>query len=377
MGASKPLLPLGSMTAIERLIRSVSRADVDEVIVVTGHDEHKLGPVLDRIPVRQAYNPGYDSGMFSSVRAGVRASLDETSRAFFVLPADYPLIGPRALDRLILAFEEGGHGILHPSCCGVRGHPPLVSHRYAEALLKADGEQSLRDFLLEYTEDEVEVEIDELSILMDMDAADDYARLSQFAGYIDTAIPEGVSAPRAAPSLSTEDALYLLSLLEVSDQLLRHCRTVALVGETLAHALKPHVPSLDQDLVRTAGLLHDMAKNTPKHAIVAQNLLSNLGLSRLGQVVGAHMILSPGQLDTPSLTEEQLIYLADKLVIEDELAGIEERGARALRRRGPDPVGAEGVRTRMRAAHIVRERVETVLQRPLEEVLPRETRLST
>jgi len=171
--------------------------------------------------------------------------------------------------------------------------------------------------------------------------------------------------------LSSDDALYLLSLLEVPQRLVQHCRAVAAVGEALAEALKPHQPGLDAGLVRTAGLLHDMAKARPKHALVAQRMLANLGLTRLGEVVGAHMVLSSGQLQTPAVTEEQVLYLADKLVIDDRVAGFEERAARALSRPGQDDAALEGVRRRMRAAEMIREKMETILGRSLDEVLPR------
>ena len=42
------------------------------------------------------------------------------------------------------------------------------------------------------------------------------------------------------------------------------------------------------------------------------------------------MVLPPEQLDAPLVTEEQLVYLADKLVVDDRIAGLEEREARAL-----------------------------------------------
>ncbi|OFW61644.1 MAG: hypothetical protein A2133_04680 [Actinobacteria bacterium RBG_16_64_13] len=137
----------------------------------------------------------------------------------------------------------------------------------------------------------------------------------------------------------------------------------------MAEALEPHVPTLDVELVRAACLLHDMARNRPKHALVAQNLLSNLGLGRLGAIVGAHMVLPPEQMETFTVTEEQLLYLADKIVIDDKVAGIEARAQRVLAASGQDPAAEEGARTRMQVAKIIKARVETILGRSLDEVL--------
>ena len=166
----------------------------------------------------------------------------------------------------------------------------------------------------------------------------------------------------------------MLELLEVPEQIVRHCQTVAEVGHTLAQALKPFAASLDAELVRSAGLLHDIARTGSRHAVVGQELLSNLGLIRLGEIVGAHMVLPPEQMETARVTEEQLVYLADKLVVDDRVGTLEERAAATVLRGGevfahPDP--QEGLRVRMQVARSIQQRVESILGRSLSEVLSR------
>jgi molybdenum cofactor cytidylyltransferase len=409
MGAPKPLLPLGSSTVIERVVGSVLRAGVRDIVVVTGHEPERLAPILDALPARPVHNAGYDAGMFSSVRTGV-AALDPDVEAFFILPADYPLVRTEALERLIAIFRgtgrsahgpedtgRAGRGILHLTCCGRRGHPPLLSGRYREALLHASDDDDLRSFLQRHGGDEAEVEVEDLTILLDMDTAEDYRRLCRFASVLDGAgsMPDGRSgyeaggeAGASAPggpadpvpsarseALSVADALFLLSLLEVPDRVVRHCCAVAKVGETLARALKPHAPSLEIALVRTACLLHDIARTSAvprQHALVGQKLLGNLGLARLGEIIGAHMVLPPEQAEMSAVTETQLVYLADKLVAEDRIVNLEERTARTLRELGGDeaPQGARvGLRSRMQTAQRVLDKVEAILHRPLVEML--------
>ncbi len=96
MGTSKPLLQVGQVTAIERVVSSLRAAGAGQVVVVTGHNPEALLPVLSRLQVDRAHNPDYDSGMFSSVRAGA-AALSADVDAFFVLPVDCPLVTPRVL----------------------------------------------------------------------------------------------------------------------------------------------------------------------------------------------------------------------------------------------------------------------------------------
>jgi molybdenum cofactor cytidylyltransferase len=364
MGTGKPLLSLGSGSVIERVIGSVRRAGVAEALVVTGHRSEELEPVLSTLGVRRVHNAGYETGMFSSVRTGVSALRGDVG-AFFVLPVDCALIRPEVFDRVLRSHRETEGGILHPTCCGLRGHPPLLSGRYRDKLAQASETDDLRSFLRRHSGDEREVEVEDLTILMDMDTPDEYQRLQRFAATMDAA--EGGPETGATP-LSSEDALYLLSLLAVPDHLIRHCQTVAAVGVALAEALKVRVPALDIGLVRSACLLHDMAKGARGHAVVGQRLLGGLGLHRLGSLVGSHMVMPPEELEGALPTEQQLVYLADKLVVEDKVVGLGARTAETLGRHDQEAKSLLGVQARMRFASVIRDKVEAILDRPLEEV---------
>jgi molybdenum cofactor cytidylyltransferase len=82
MGDFKALLPLGGDTVIERVIRLFREAGIADVTAVLGHRPQSTLPVLERHGVRPVVNDRYDEGMFSSVKAGVRA-LDRNRSAFF------------------------------------------------------------------------------------------------------------------------------------------------------------------------------------------------------------------------------------------------------------------------------------------------------
>ena len=381
MGVGKPLLPVGGVTAIERVVSSLRAAGAEQVIVVTGHDAEVLLPVLRRLQVDRAHNPDYDSGMFSSVQAGV-AGLRGDADAFFVLPVDVPLVTPRVLRLLRDRFERSGKGIVCPVCCGRPGHPPLLSARYVPALLQADRKGSLRAFISAFPEDQAGVDVRDLTVLMDMDAPEEHRILDRFAATLDSvhAYPppcagaqgptgEEPEQPGAEPSLAANEALFILAAAGTPANVVEHCRAVAAVGERLAEALKPHIPALDVALVRAACLLHDMARLLPNHAVLAQEVLSNLGLPRLGGVVGQHMVMTREPVGTPGVTEAELVYLADKLVAKDELVGLDQREARAFRKMGRRPEEAERIRARTRDARAIAEKVAVTLGRPFDEVL--------
>jgi molybdenum cofactor cytidylyltransferase len=369
MGRLKPLLRLGSSTAVERVVSSLRAAGVARVVVVTGHEAETVAPVLERLGVARAHNAGYECGMFSSVLAGV-AALPEDIDAFFVLPVDCPLVTPRVLRLLIDHFQHRGKGIIHPACFGHRGHPPLLSARYIRPLLEAAETPNLQAFLASHAADEAEADVRDLTVLMDMDTSEDYRALGIFAAALDSAAAlDTAAATGTEPSLTAEEALFLLAAAGTPANIVRHCRAVAAVGEYLAHALKPRLPALDVALVRAGCLLHDIARVLPHHALLAQEALANLGLPHLGAVVGEHMVISADRPGAPGVTEAELVYLADKMVADGELVGLDERQARALRKMRPAPEAAQRIADRINDARAISGKIDEFLGRPAEEAL--------
>jgi molybdenum cofactor cytidylyltransferase len=387
--ASKALLPLGSELVLERVVRTVQRAGAQEVIVVTGYGAPEVAAVAEALGAKAAHNPDHLRGMFTSVQAGVRA-LAADVEASFVLPMDCPLVRPEVLEELLLHWRQLGpaadSAILHPTCCDRRGHPPLISARYRRELAAADEPQGLHGFLQRHAADEHDVEVQDLSILIDMDTPTDYRRVTDLAESIDrercgAAGPRGLGAELPAcasgdagdrastAGLSDDDSMYLLGLVQPAEERVRHCEAVAAVATTVAEALHPLVPSLDVQLVRSGALLHDIAKGSRRHAATAQVLMERLGLPRLGEVVGAHMVIPSEHLAASELTEEQLVYLADKLVVKDGVAGIDERERRSLHKQLDNPDGYEAAKVRMEAARLIAGKIEALLRRPLEDVI--------
>ncbi len=57
MGRNKLLLPLGSSTAVEIIVREIIAADrVRDLVVVTGHDRERIESTLATYPVRCVFN---------------------------------------------------------------------------------------------------------------------------------------------------------------------------------------------------------------------------------------------------------------------------------------------------------------------------------
>ncbi|MEW6439399.1 MAG: nucleotidyltransferase family protein [bacterium] len=175
-GAFKPLLPLGGEAVIERTIRLFRDAGIDDVRVVVGHRSAELTPILERHGARSIRNANHAAGMFSSICAGV-ASLEEEIEAFFLLPADIPLVRPATVTALREEFRRRPGPVYRPSCRGRAGHPVLLPASLRPCLLRWEGEGGLRGFLSSCVSPLIDVEVGDEGILIDFDTPEDYTAL--------------------------------------------------------------------------------------------------------------------------------------------------------------------------------------------------------
>lgn len=181
MGSFKPLLPLGGETLVERIIRLFLAAGISDVSVVLGHEARSIIPVLERHEVRVVINERYDEGMFSSVRAGVR-QIDRKRRAFFLMPADIPLVRPATLRALMDAFRSRDADVCRPCFRGSHGHPPLISSELIPAVMSFSEPGGLRAFLASYGGRIVDVAVEDPGILKDLDTCEDYMAVLKTLG---------------------------------------------------------------------------------------------------------------------------------------------------------------------------------------------------
>ncbi|CCO09208.1 nucleotidyltransferase family protein [Desulforamulus hydrothermalis] len=181
MGTFKPLLQLGNITIIERVVTTFRCAGITDIKVVIGHRASEMRKVLYTLPVDAIENRDYARGMFSSVKAGVKA-IKPGADAFFLLPTDIPLIQPRTLDQIVQAFQSHRAGVIYPCFDGERGHPPLISTFYIEKILSWSGEGGLRSLMRGWETESMDLEVNDQWILMDMDTPEDYHRIQDMYG---------------------------------------------------------------------------------------------------------------------------------------------------------------------------------------------------
>lgn len=173
MKAFKPLLPLGRVTILERVISLFKTAGFSDVRVVTGFRAPELIKLLNNLEVTAIVNEHFRDGMFSSIVAGV-SSLNKDKEGFFLLPVDIPLVRRQTLLDLYSVFQSSDRDIIYPCFRGKRGHPPLISARFIAEIRNYQEKGGLRSFLAQHQEKALDLPVADEFILLDMDKADDY-----------------------------------------------------------------------------------------------------------------------------------------------------------------------------------------------------------
>ncbi len=176
MGGFKPLLDLGGRTVLETLVETYRAAGLGDLLVVLGHRAEEVRPLLDARGVPWVVNDRPERGMFSSIRTGV-GRLPADCGAFFLQPADIPLIRPDTLKSLLSARRETRAMIVYPCHGGRRGHPPLISTSLIPAIGAFDGTGGMRSFLSPHRHGAVHVDVDDPGIHIDMDTPEAYAAI--------------------------------------------------------------------------------------------------------------------------------------------------------------------------------------------------------
>lgn len=352
----KPLLPLGGGTVISAVLDLFREAGVDDIIVVTGYRSSGLTPLLDRLGARPVLNERYEEGMFSSVVAGVQALYADTD-AFFLLPADMPLVRCSTLSALSKAYARGKPDVVYPVFRKERGHPPLISGRCIRDILAGNRPEGLRTLLQEHEARSQDVPVMDEGILLDIDTAEDYGVVAARFGR------------RMLPSPAERDAI--LAVAEASEQVIRHCRIVADTARAIAEALNRAGMQLDVDLITCAGLLHDLAKGKPHHALTGARMLITMGFPEVADIVAAHH--APGSEKGLVIDAASVLFLADKLVIEDRIVSLDERFRTSLNRYAGDEAVLSRVRQRFHYARLVQNAVEQATGTALDLLVRKET----
>ena len=198
----KPLLPVDGRPAAVGLAETLRGAGIDDIIIVTGHRREDLQEVIRDQRLIESFNEKYESGMFSSIQAGLAKAGEAFpgKKGYFLVPVDCPLITIRAIRLLMTAADESTAAgesaaadenaaagpetrFFVPTFEGKKGHPLLVPASRVSEIVSYDGDGGLKGITDRCWDQMVRVPVPDEEILLDMDTPEHYEAIRRFVSY--------------------------------------------------------------------------------------------------------------------------------------------------------------------------------------------------
>lgn len=345
MGDFKPLLKFGKYTAVELLINTFTSSGINNIVVVVGYRGNEILELLKNSKIKCVENRDYPKGMYSSIVTALGA-LDDTVDGFFMIPVDIPLVKTNTINSLENEYLKGNAGIIYPVFNEKKGHPPLIDCKYKNIIKKWSGGGGLKKLLAKFEKDSTMVAVCDNSILMDMDTKDEYCKL---VDYFNSQIP------------NIEECLCILKLYNVPLDVIEHSVKVSQVAMDICESLNDAGYNFDKDILKTAGLLHDVSRNCKNHAEAGGKLLKKLGYPKLGNIISHHMNIKVSSQE--NIKESEILYLSDKLVKKDKIINLKARREYCLNKYRDNQEALYKINLRFDAAEDIMEKLKCAIGR--------------
>lgn len=176
MGQTKQLLPWGETTVLGQTLANLSASLIHDLVVVTGHERQAVAAVAAEQRIKAVHNPNYLQGeMLSSLQVAIH-SLPADRSAVLVMLADQPMIRPETINRLLIAYWQGKGRLVAPFHEGRRGNPVVIDRSLFGELLTLPRGAAPRALLKRHPEALFRLEVNDPSVLQDLDKWADYQR---------------------------------------------------------------------------------------------------------------------------------------------------------------------------------------------------------
>ena len=173
LGRPKALVEIGGQRLADRGVALLRAGGAEPIVVVTGAAPVEPDGAL------VVHNPGWRTGMGSSLAAGLRSAAVAASPAAVIALADQPLVGPEAVRRLIAAHVQGA-SVAVASYGGRPRNPVLIARaHWEEVVAMAAGDAGARPFLRAHPELVTLIECGDTGRPDDIDTPEDLARVVQ------------------------------------------------------------------------------------------------------------------------------------------------------------------------------------------------------
>jgi molybdenum cofactor cytidylyltransferase len=154
LGQPKQLLLMDGETLLARVLRMANEAGAAPVFAVLGAYSERIGATLPAEIATSILNRNWETGLASSIHAGLLALEEHAPQAsgVLILGCDQPRLTAEHLAALLRAFNEQNQPVIVASAyAGVLGIPAVFPRAVFAELLALNGDQGARRLLKQPT----------------------------------------------------------------------------------------------------------------------------------------------------------------------------------------------------------------------------------
>jgi len=178
IGQTKALIKLDGTTFLEKVADRLKAAGCKPILVVGGADYDEVKKEADRLKIGFVHNANWESGQFSSLKAGF-ASLEMDFCGAVIALVDHPFVAQQTYNDLIGAFRQFTQRIVMPVHKHHRGHPIVVPRAVIREVIEAADDLTLKDIIGNHENMTVMHRCDDPGVLQDIDTKEDLEKARQ------------------------------------------------------------------------------------------------------------------------------------------------------------------------------------------------------
>ncbi|WP_201983665.1 nucleotidyltransferase family protein [Hymenobacter rubidus] len=179
MGQPKQLLPYHGRTLLRHAAETAVASGCAPIILVTGALHEELLPETVGLPIQAVRNVEWETGMASSIRAGLTALAGTQPAAVLIMLTDQPLVTSELLQQLVRQQQQTQAPAVTAAYGDTLGVPAVFSSILLPELLQLQGQQGAGRLIASLGAAVGRVAF--AAGLLDVDTPEQYARLNSSA----------------------------------------------------------------------------------------------------------------------------------------------------------------------------------------------------
>jgi molybdenum cofactor cytidylyltransferase len=177
LGRPKQLLAYKGKTLLQHAIDSAKETDARHILVVLGSGKELIENQIDDHEIHSLENPDWQSGLASSIAAGIKELkvVSPNIDAVLLMVCDQPFADASVLKSLVTKQTESGNAIVGCTYDDTKGIPALFHSSFFAELLALQGDTGAKKLFDKYKEVTSFVSFTDGGI--DIDTSEDYKNL--------------------------------------------------------------------------------------------------------------------------------------------------------------------------------------------------------